>query len=175
MFRRLKQRFADMRTVSALCSTAEQHANADGQQEPGAEHFVLAALDLPDGTARRAFERLHADPARFREAIARQYDQALHSIGIASQYLDCVNSCAPALPRSKGLYKAKPSGQALFQRLTAQQKADPRNPLLGAHVIAAATGDPHGVVARALKAMDVDPNALGAAACAEVAATCEAA
>lgn len=60
-----------MSTIKALCLAAEQHANTDGQKEPGAEHFVLAALESPDGTARRAFEDIRVDPNGFRAAAAQ--------------------------------------------------------------------------------------------------------
>ncbi|MGZ8476106.1 MAG: Clp protease N-terminal domain-containing protein, partial [Candidatus Limnocylindria bacterium] len=47
-----------MRTIKKLLTDAEVEARAMGEAEPGAEHLLLAALDLPDGSARRAFERL---------------------------------------------------------------------------------------------------------------------
>ena len=56
MFETIKQRFRDMSTIKSLCLAAEQHANTDGQKEPGAEYFVLAALESPDGTAHKAIE-----------------------------------------------------------------------------------------------------------------------
>ena len=83
MFNTIKQRFRDVSTIDALCTGAEKLANADGQKEPGAEHFVVVALELPNGTARRTFKRIHADPDSFRAAIARQYEDALQNIGIA--------------------------------------------------------------------------------------------
>ncbi|MGH6647625.1 hypothetical protein [Aquabacterium sp.] len=44
---RLKQRVRDMGTIKSLCLGAEEHAQQDGQDKPGAEHFLLSALDLP--------------------------------------------------------------------------------------------------------------------------------
>jgi Clp amino terminal domain, pathogenicity island component len=58
MFARIKARLSSMSTLKSLCLRAEQHALRDQQRQPGAEHFLLAALDLPDGTARQAFESL---------------------------------------------------------------------------------------------------------------------
>jgi hypothetical protein len=80
MFERLKQRFRDMGTIKALCLGAGKFAKADGQKEPGAEHFVLMALELPDGTARNASKRISADPGSFHAAIDRQYVEALQHI-----------------------------------------------------------------------------------------------
>lgn len=69
--------FADIKTMSTLFPAAERAALAMGESEPGAEHLILAALDLPDGSAARAFERVGADPLGFREAVAAQHEQAL--------------------------------------------------------------------------------------------------
>jgi ATP-dependent Clp protease ATP-binding subunit ClpA len=94
VFSSIKQRFKDMKTISALCSTAEFCANAVGQQEPGAEHFLLAALSLPDGSARRAFERIGANPQQFSAAIEQQYREALQSIGLDASRLEDEASAA---------------------------------------------------------------------------------
>jgi hypothetical protein len=50
MFEAIRQRFRDIRNINSLCMQAQKLANADGQKEPGAEHFVLSSLALPDGT-----------------------------------------------------------------------------------------------------------------------------
>lgn len=167
MFTRIRQRFQDMHTIKVLCQSAERHANADGQKEPGAEHFVLAALELPDGTARKAFERMQSDPDNYHEAIARQYDNALRNIGIEVTP-DAVGSDATPLPAGKGVYHAQPSAQALMQQLAARNKGDAGKPLLGAHVLLAATAARHGVTLRAFQAMGIEPAALADAAAAEI-------
>mgnify|MGYP000459840476 CR=1 FL=1 len=173
MFKTIKQRFRDMGTIKTLCFGAEKLANADGQKEPGAEHFVLSALALPDGTARKAFERIDADPDTFRDAIARQYENALQSLGISLPH-DAVNTeTATPVPTSKGPYKTQPSAQALMQTLTREimakeQKTDPTAPLLGAHVVLAATSAQYGVTARAFRAMGIDPIKLAEAARTEI-------
>jgi ATP-dependent Clp protease ATP-binding subunit ClpA len=157
MFTGLRRRVADMRTIAALCRAAERHALEDQQREPGAEHFLLAALDLPDGTARQAFQQVGADPAGLRPAIQSQYQDALRSVGIERE-LPAMEPAAP-LP---GAYQAAASGQALMRALT-DGRAE-HGPLRGAHVVAAAAGFRHGVVARSLRAMHVDPAALRSAA-----------
>ena len=159
MFDAIKTRIRDMATLKSLCERAEQHALCDGQREPGAEHFVLAALDLPDGTARLAFERLGADPDAFKSAIARQYDEALVSIGLEAPPRGSDTGAAPA---RAAIYDAAPSGQDLLKELAAGRKA--HRPLLGAHVIAVAADAAHGVTPRALRVMAVDAAQLKAAA-----------
>ncbi|MBJ7457247.1 MAG: peptidase, partial [Thermoleophilia bacterium] len=71
-----------IQTLSALLRSAEADALATGEELPGAEHLLLAALDLEDGTARRAFTAVGADAAGLRDAIAGQHADALRAIGI---------------------------------------------------------------------------------------------
>nr|WP_297354516.1 Clp protease N-terminal domain-containing protein [uncultured Caldimonas sp.] len=162
MFQRLRQRLRDMGTIKALCEGAERHARAEGQAQPAAEHFVLAALDLPDGSARRAFERANADPAQFKPAVQRQYELALQSLGVDDAML--ADDAGLPTPQKPTLYRAQPSGDALMQRLAASRQDDPAAPLLGAHVVAVAASTQHGVVARALRTMNLEPHALVEAA-----------
>jgi ClpA/ClpB-like protein len=64
---------------------------------PGAEHLLLAALELPDGTARRAFERVGADPNALRQAIEEQHAEALCAVGIdAGPGAEGTDSVAPS-------------------------------------------------------------------------------
>ena len=90
------------RTIKTLCFGAEKLANANGQKEPGVEHFVLAALELPDGTARKAFERIHADPNSFRTAIAQQYEDALQNFGIALPHDETITNEVTPVPTGTG-------------------------------------------------------------------------
>ncbi|MBB6467820.1 ATP-dependent Clp protease ATP-binding subunit ClpA [Aminobacter lissarensis] len=160
MFSRIKARFNDMSTIKSLCEAAEAYALQDQQREPGAEHFLLAALDLPDGTARLTFERIRADPEALKPAIARQYGDALAAIGLD------VGAAASAgyapLAARPGPFNASASGQEIMQQLAAERKA--HGPLLGAHVVATIASMQHGVAARALRAMGVDAGMLKAAA-----------
>ena len=176
MFNTIKQRLRDVSTINALCSGAEKLANADGQKEPGAEHLVLSALELPDGTARKAFKRVHADPDSFRAAIARQYEDALQNIGIALPPEAAIADEASPIAAGAGLYKAQASADTLMQTLARdimakEHKADSATPLLGAHVILAATTAQYGVAIRAFQAMGIDPTKLTEAATAEIIAS----
>lgn len=171
MFESIKQRFRDMSTIKTLCLAAEQHANAAGQREPGAEHFVLAALELPDGTARKAFEHIGADPSAFRAAIARQHADALKSVGIElPSGATGVGGAPVAVRPGTGLYQAQASAQTMVQLLASQQKANAGAPLLSAHVLVAVAAARYGVAVRTLKAMGVDPAALAEAAAVEISA-----
>lgn len=167
MLNYLKRRFRDMRTVATLCQNAEKLANSSGRSEPGAEHFVLAALSLPDGTAQRAFQRLHVDSDQFRHAIDQQYADALCSVGINLPENSVFERPALARPGSK-LYKGHASAQALMQRLSEIGKDKKEKPLLGAHVVLAAISAQFGVIPRALQVMGIDPVILADAARMEI-------
>lgn len=165
MFSRIKQRFNDMGTIKALCERAEYHALQDQQREPGAEHFLLSALDLPDGTARRAFARVGADASDLLQAIARQYAEALRPLGLDPRLSEQLAQGQVPLPRNGGTYAAAPSGDNVMQALAADRAS--HRPLLGTDVVARVVDLREGVAARALRMMGVDPDALKAAAEAE--------
>jgi ATP-dependent Clp protease ATP-binding subunit ClpA len=164
MFSKIRQRFRDMKTVAALCAAAERYANTSGQREPGAEHFVLAALELPDGTARRAFARTGVDPAGFRDAIEQQHREALQNVGIEPGV--GFNSASP-VQATTGTYQATASAQALMQMMAETQRGW-SEPLLGAHVLAAAAKPTYGTVSRALRSMGLEPAAIRDAAETEI-------
>lgn len=173
MFKSIRQRFRDMKTIKTLCFEAEKMANVDGHKEPGAEHFVLSALALPDGTARKAFVRISANPDQFRVAIAQQYEDALRNVGIGLSHDVAAKSAATPIPTSTGPYKTQPSTQNLMHTLTREimvkyQKENSAAPLLGAHVILAACAAQHSVAIRAFRAMGIDTAKLVDAAKAEI-------
>lgn len=158
---KLRTKLQDVKTIKLLLSDAESIASRTGETEPGAEHLLAAAFDLPDGTARRAFERVGADPDAFLEAVESQHDEALRGIGIdtpgTEQHVD-------EPPIGKGIYRSTASAQAVFKRAGELARADKRNGLLGAHVVLAALELTQGTVPRALEHMEVDRGALEAAA-----------
>jgi len=160
MFSKFKQHLQDMRTIKTLCEGAEDQARKAGQQHPGAEHYVLSALALDDGSARRVFERLGKDPEAYREALAGQHVAALKKLGIDA---GGVGEPQPVAGKPAALFDSQPSGQALMQALPELAKRSPA-PLRGAHVLLAAAGMQHSLAARALRTMDVELEALARAA-----------
>ncbi|MDI6098708.1 Clp protease N-terminal domain-containing protein [Actinoplanes sp. NEAU-A12] len=158
---KLPRAIQDMRTIKMLLTAAETQAQRAGDGLPGPEHLLLAALDLPDGTARRAFERAGTDPAEFQAAIDEAHRQAMRDIGVlAAGPSRPLPEAAPA----GGLYRLTAPGQEVFQAAVRLAKAGRRSPLRGAHVVAAAGDQERGTVARALKVLGVDRGALTAAA-----------
>lgn len=167
MFQKIKQRINDVRTVAALCNAAEQHALARGEDAPGAEHFVMAALRLPEGSARRALQRVGGTPEGFDAAVLAQYREALQGVGVPADVAGLGGDAADRLPAKGGLYRAKPSGQALIEAMVRRPNAPP--PLRGAHVLSAVGSVPRGVLARSLRHMGIEPDALVKAALDELA------
>jgi ATP-dependent Clp protease ATP-binding subunit ClpA len=132
MFKRIRLRIQDMKTIGKLISGADEQAHISGEEEPGAEHYLLSALKMSDGSARRVFERVGADSDKFHEAIGKQYSDALKFVGIDAESID--NDFEP-VETERMLHNSKPSGQAVMKKLYALKKQDKDRPLLGAHVV----------------------------------------
>ena len=158
MFAALRQRARDMAGIAALCRAAEAVARADGVSEPAAEHFLLAALEMEDESAARAWAALGQNGETLRAAIEGQYADALASVGV-----DAANAPGEALADTPppGLFQASGSGQALLQAMAA--KARP-TPFRSVEVLAAAATLRHGVLPRALRRLGITPEQFAAAA-----------
>lgn len=166
MFRRLKARAAAMKTISTLLQQAEEIARGRGADEPAAEHLVLAALQLPDGTASRAFERLGASRYDFRAALDAQEAEDLERIGVRASS-DRISAELPEPTAPTGVYKSEASARQLFQAAGDDARRNGGS-LVGAHVLRAAAALEHGPTARALRRMGIDRDALREAAGAEI-------
>ena len=158
---RLKNPFRDMRTISLLLEGAEAEANRAGESTPGAEHLLLAALELPDGTARRAFERVGADPSALRQAIEDQHAEALRAIGIDAEAEP--DSAEAVAPRAHGVYRSTASAQSAFQA-AGRLARESRTQLVGAHVVLAIADMQHGTAIQAVRRLGIDGDALAVAA-----------
>jgi ATP-dependent Clp protease ATP-binding subunit ClpA len=164
---RLKNRLRDMRTIKMLLDGAEAEAGRAGESMPGAEHLLLAALDLPDGTARRAFERVGADPSALRQAIEEQHAEALRAVGIDSDA--GAQGAVSVAPPTKGVHRSSGSAQSAFQAAGKLARKS-GSQLVGAHVVLAIAGMEHGTAIRAVRSLGIDIDALAAAAREEVGA-----
>lgn len=149
--------FQGMNAIKTLVTGAEAHAEALGDASTGAEHLVLSALDLPDGSARRVFARVGADPDAFAGAIAESHDSALRQLGIEPV---CAESLGAGSRRTPSLNESA----ARVMRSAASRSRTNRPELLGAQVVAAAAELEHGTAARALRQLGIDRDELGVAA-----------
>lgn len=155
----------EFRTIRQLLGGAEHLSQQTGEALPGAEHLLLSALALPDGTARRAFERLGVDPDGLPSAIASQHADALRAVGIE---VDADALDVPA-PQGRGVFRSTPSAQAAFRRAVELSRTPKPRRLLGAHVVIAVAEMEHGTAARALSQMGVNREQLETAARQELA------
>lgn len=159
----------DMRTIGRLLTDAEQVARRMGDEQPSAEHLLLAAMTLPDGSAARALHGFDVDADRLAQAIRDEHASALVAAGIDAGTAAAVAADQPVTPpRDSGVYRSNPSAQELFQAAGAAARGA-RQRLAGAHVVLAAADLEHGTLARALERLGVDRLALRTAAAAELA------
>jgi ATP-dependent Clp protease ATP-binding subunit ClpA len=161
---KIKNPIKDMRTIKEILMSAEEAARRAGESQPGAEHLLLAALEHPEGSARRAFERAGADPDAFGPAVAAQHVEALRALGIEPPPEETL--APPPETKPSRWYRANASLQYAFKR-AGELARDDGTWLKGAHVVVAVAGMEHGSAARALRDMGVDREALAAAAAAE--------
>lgn len=168
MFQKLKARAAAVKTISALLQQAEEIARARGSDKPAAEHLVLAALGLPDGTASRTFARVGSSGEDFRAALEAQEAEDLERIGIDAPD-ERIQAALPEPTAPTGVYKSEPSAQQLFQAAGDDARRNGGS-IVGAHVLRAAAELEHGSTARVLRRMGIEREALEAAAVAEIGA-----
>lgn len=166
MFAQLRARLDSMTTIRRLLEEAERIAAGRGAPRPSAEHLVLAALDLPDGTAHRAFARLGRSPDEFAAALDRQEADDLRPVGVEAPH-DTIGAQLPPPGAPAGVYRSEPSAQQLFQLAGADARRH-GGVLTGAHLLRAAADLEHGVVARTLRRIGIDRGDLREAATEEI-------
>ena len=154
MFDKMRRARRDLATMQALFPRAEQIARDDEIDQPGAEHLLLAALDLDDGIARSALGMLDIDAAALRAAITGQHAEALRSVGVVADD-NAIAAALPATADPKGPYRAQGSLQTAFQRAVELASGD-KSPLHSGHLLLAITEVGAGTVARALEHLGVD-------------------
>lgn len=140
--------------MKALLPAAERIARDDGADLPGAEHLLLAALNLDDGIARNVFVSFDVDAADLRGAIIDQHEQTLRAIGVIADDNAITATLPPSNPAT-GPYRSQGSLQTAFQQARALAKTNEAT-LNSGHVLLATTDSEHGTVARSLHHLGVD-------------------
>lgn len=158
MFSRFRRARADLATINTLLPAAERIAAADGVAEPGAEHLLLAAMDLPDGVAVDALAIVGVDRVRLQNAINGQHTAALRSVGVVADGA-ALDARIPPPARPAGPYRSQGSLQDTFRRATALASAA-KVPLSGGHVLLATLESQNGVLARAIAELGIDVGAV---------------
>ena len=159
----------DMRTIKQLLTDAERIAREMGEEEPGAEHLLLSAIDLPDGTAARTLATVGIDANRIRSALHEEQAEALASVGVPRDAAQAMAEPEPLGPAGAPLlYAAGPSAREAFGE-AGKMARSAKQRLAGAHVVAAVAGMERGTIVRVLDRLGVDRHALSEAARAELA------
>ena len=159
----------DMRTIKQLLTDAERIAREMGEEEPGAEHLLLSAIGLPDGTAARALGGLGVDADRIHAALRAEQADALVAAGVARETAEALAEPAPLGPGGAPLlYGAGPSAREVFQEAGRIARSSKQR-LAGAHVVAAVARLERGTLPRVLDRLGVDRERLADAARAELA------
>ncbi|MFJ8744790.1 Clp protease N-terminal domain-containing protein [Embleya sp. NPDC127516] len=154
----------DMGAMKRLLTGAEEQARALGEDTPGPEHLLLAALALPDDSARTALAASGVTVEDVRRVLAESHAAALRSVGIDT---DSIPAVSPA-PAPRGPYRASGSANEVFQRAVAIAKSERPGKLRTAHVLIAVAELEHGTAARVLRNLEIDRPTLIAAAHAAV-------
>jgi ATP-dependent Clp protease ATP-binding subunit ClpA len=145
--------FTDMATMRSLLEAAEQESTAMGEAEPGAEHVVLAALGLPDSSARETLAELGADASGLRRAISEVHARALGALGF-----DQVPDPLPTpRPTGRGLYRAKGSTRDLLKATAEAKRALGARHFVTAHVLVGAATLERGTLPMALARLGIEP------------------
>lgn len=154
----LKYALRDIRTMAELFAAEEREAAGE---VAGAEHLLLAALDLEEGSARSSLAALNLTPTDLRTALESTHAEALASVGIVTRTEFEPEETAP--PSRKRPYPTTATSQACFRRAVALAK-DQRDPLRGAHIVLAVSELQHGTAARLLTRLGIDRSRLQQAA-----------
>lgn len=154
----------DMRTIKLLLTEAERIARQLGEEEPGAEHLLLSAIGLPDGTAARALARVGLETQGIHTALREEQAAALVSAGMPRETAEAMSEPTPLDPAGAPLlYAAGPSAREVFHA-AGKLARSARQRLVGAHVIAAVADLERGTLARVLERLGVDRRRLAEAA-----------
>jgi ATP-dependent Clp protease ATP-binding subunit ClpA len=145
-----------MRTIAALLTDAEGVARRMGDSQPAAEHLLVAALQLPEGSAARALDRFGVTAERLGGAITDEHAAGLVAAGVepeAARRLAEPTAIEPAA--GSGLYRSSPSARDLFNAAASAARGAKQR-LVGAHVVLAASDVEHGTLPRILDRLGVD-------------------
>ncbi|HSK94506.1 MAG TPA: Clp protease N-terminal domain-containing protein [Candidatus Angelobacter sp.] len=158
----------DMRTIGALLGEAERIARRLGDEEPGAEHLLLAAVGLPDGSAGRALQAVGVSAVQLERAVvevqAAGLERAGFEPGAAARLAEPV-----AVPPAEGVgvYRSSPTAQELFRAAGDRARAA-RQRFAGVHVVLAASEVEAGTMRRVLDRLGIDRQRLREVAEAEL-------
>ena len=154
----IKDAAEDIAFMNALFTTAESEAHLLGDDIPGAEHLLLAALAMRDASGRAALRRVGSDADAFRGAVARLHAQALTAVGVDAQDAAAIDAIR------RGPFRSSAAAQEVFQHAVAISKTRRPRRLRTADVVRAVAERDGGTASRALNTLRIDRTALITAA-----------
>lgn len=158
----------DMRAIGGLLGDAERIARRMGDEQPAAEHLLLAALAMRDGAAARAMARFGVTGESLEQAIVTEHADALAAAGLDRTAADRLATAPPVEPATgSGPYRSDASAQELFQAAGSLARGS-RQSLSSAHVVLAAADLERGTLARVLDHVGIERVAMREAARAEI-------
>jgi len=86
----------DMRTIGRLLTDAGQIARRMGDERPSAEHLLISAIGLPDGSAATVFATFDLDGTRLETAVRAEHAAGLVAAGIAPETAARMNDPDPS-------------------------------------------------------------------------------
>lgn len=149
----LKTAARDIRFMNELFSATERIASDLGDDEPGPEHLVLAALNSDDGLALSLLAEHGVSPESFREAIRAVHRDSLVAVGVEPAEPEPTGSFR------RGAFRASPAFNAVFTRARARAK---KRELRSSDLVIAAAEREHGTIVRVFDALGVDRAAIAA-------------
>jgi len=141
-FIRIMQKLGNVKTLSYIFKQAELIAKKGGEKTPSEEHFLLAAMDAPDGTVKRVFEQLGINYKQLQNIIQPQLNSDT-DVDEEDQ--------KPNFP-----YQTAVSGKLMMKKLITISKKETKRPLLGVHILRAIAENKQGPVNSVLELLDVD-------------------
>ena len=152
-----------MKTLSAVISDSLGRAQRGGDEYAGAQHLVLTALAMEDGTASELLADFGVSSAAFADAVAAQPGEVLRELGISDEL---AAASAASVEVGTGKYgNADATYEQAVKHIYEMHNANgDHRRLISAYVLAGAAQVGRGVAARAFASLGVDVNALVARA-----------
>lgn len=115
--RGIESELADVKNLNRLFPTVEENARRDGVDLPGAEHLLLAALELPEGAGVRALQRIELTPHDLADAIAAVPSDCVRAVGADAEIAG--DHLPPLLP-SATLFRMQEPADEMLRRVTSE-------------------------------------------------------
>lgn len=146
----LKDALDDVAFMNSLFTIAEEEAHQLGDEIPGAEHLLLAALVMDDESGREALQAAGINANALRAAITACHAEALREVGVLPQ------DAVPIEAANRGPFRSSATSQQVFRHAVAISKARRPRRLRTADVVRAVAELQSGTAARVITSLGLD-------------------